>query len=129
MVGVDTDLGGIGEFFAQRVDAIGDVAHGHGAAGVHDVDAGGAVAFHERSLVGQGSWGGEVAHHEESDGFHAEFSCSSYVLGGDVGFGAVRGYAHDVGAGAMSVFEIVHSADAGQQQGGDLGVPYCGRDG
>ncbi|WP_394329513.1 CsbD family protein [Mycobacteroides abscessus] len=27
--------------------AVGDVAHGHGSAGVNHVDAGGAVAFHE----------------------------------------------------------------------------------
>jgi hypothetical protein len=44
------------------------------------------------------------------------------VLLGDVGFGAVRGNAHDAGASVIGAAQVVDGADARQQQGGDLGV-------
>ena len=42
------------------------------------------------------------------------------VLRGDVSFGAMRGDAYDGDCGAVRVLEVVHAADAGQQQGRDL---------
>ncbi len=75
MVRMDTDLSGRTQRLAKRIDPFGDVAHQHRAAGVHDVDAGGAVALHESRLDGERMRGGHVAHHQEADSIHAEFCC------------------------------------------------------
>ena len=63
-----------------------------------------------------------MAHHQEADRFHAEFAGGFDVLARNVGFGTVRGDAHDARTGAVGRFQVMHGADAGQQQGRDLGV-------
>jgi hypothetical protein len=49
-------------------------------------------------LLGQPARGGQVAHHQESDGIHAEFAGGRDVVCGDVGFGAVGPDAHHAGS-------------------------------
>ena len=63
-----------------------------------------------------------MGHHQEADGFEAEFAGESEVLDRDVGFGAVGGDADDGHAGVAAGAHVVHGADAGDHEGGDLGV-------
>ena len=63
-----------------------------------------------------------VTHHQEAHGLHAEFTREFDVLAGNVGFRAMRGDPHDACARVVRGTEIVHGADTGQQQRGDLRV-------
>ena len=120
VVGVDADFGCAVEVLAHRVDPLGDVAHGHGAAGVHDIHAPGAVSLHQLGLFGQPLRGGHVAHHQESDGVHAHLAGGGDVVCRDVGFGAVRRDAHHAGTRPVRGGEIVDGSDSRQHQRCDL---------
>ena len=60
---------------------------------------------------------------QEANGLHAEVARIFDVLPGHIGLGAVCGYAHDARAGVVGGLEVVHGADARQQQRRDLGMP------
>ncbi|MCY1298924.1 hypothetical protein D9M70_484330 [compost metagenome] len=122
MVGVDAGVGGRVERILQRAEALAHVLHAQRAAGVHHVDAGGAIALHQLGLLGQALRGLHVAHHQEADGVHAQLAGVFDVLLGHVRLGAVGGHPDDARAGVVGGLEVVHRADAGQQQGGDLGM-------
>ncbi|MCY1358997.1 hypothetical protein D9M69_455480 [compost metagenome] len=116
---------GLGLGIQDRLEgahAVADVLHVHGATGVGHVDALRAVALHQLALSGQFFRRNHVAHHQEADGVHAQLAGVLDVLPGDVRLGAVGGDAHDPRAGLVGVLQVVHRADAGQQQGGDPGV-------
>src|SRR5207249_9165405 len=53
---------------------------------------------------------------------HAQVARVFDVLARDVGLGAVRGHAHDARAGVVRGRQVVHGADARQQQRRDLRV-------
>ena len=72
--------------------------------------------------------GGEVAHHQEADGVHAEVARGGEVRGRDVRFGAVRADTHDAGSRAARIPEVAHAADAGQQKRCDAGALNGGSD-
>ncbi|MCY1447973.1 hypothetical protein D9M71_646170 [compost metagenome] len=63
-----------------------------------------------------------MAHHQEAHGVHAQLAGVFDVLPGHVRLGAVGGDAHHPRAGLVGVLQVVHGADARQQQGGDLRV-------
>src|SRR5690554_4070694 len=122
VVGVDAGFGFRFQNVFKRPEAVADVVHVHGTAGVHHVQAGGAVVFHHLRLFSQALRGLHVAHHQEADGVHAKLSCVLDVLFGDIGFGAVSGHTYDAGTGFVGVVQVVDGTDTGQQQGGNLGV-------
>src|SRR5690554_4105568 len=122
VVGMDTGFGFRLENVFQGAEAVPDVVHVHGTAGVHHVQAGGAVVFHHLRLFSQALRGLHVAHHQEADGVHAQLSCVLDVLFGDIGFGAVGSHTYDTGTGFVGVVQVVDGTDTGQQQGGNLGV-------
>ncbi len=62
-------------------------------------------------------------HHQKADRVHAERACGLDVLPRDVGLGAVGRDAHAARAGLVGVFQVMHGADARQQQHGHDGVP------
>ncbi|MCY1516103.1 hypothetical protein D9M68_507160 [compost metagenome] len=63
-----------------------------------------------------------MAHHQEADGVHAEAAGVFDVLFRYVRLGAVGGYPHASRAGVIGSFQVMHGADAGQQQHGEAGV-------
>src|ERR1700757_1059509 len=117
---VDTDFRCRIHCLTHRVDPLGDVTHRHRTTGVDDVDASRAVALHEFGLLRQNGRRGHVAHHQEADGVHAEIPCGGDVCGRGVGLRAVGGYAHYRRARVVSVFEVVHGANARQHKRRDL---------
>ena len=86
------------------------------------IDAFGAVALHQLGLLDQLLGRGHVRHHQEADRVHAELARRLDMLPGDVGLGAMGGDAHAARARVIGVLEVVHRADARQQQHGDDGV-------
>ena len=68
------------ENILERPEAVPDVVHVHGAAGVHHVQAGGTVVFHQLGLFGEPLRGLHVAHHQKADGVHAELASVFNVL-------------------------------------------------
>ena len=71
-----------------------------------------------------------MAHHQEAHRIHAELAGVFQVLARHVGLGAVGCHAHDARACVVGIAQVVRGADAGQQQGRDLGGPdrlrHCG---
>ena len=74
-----------------------------------------------------------MRHHQEADRIHAELARRLDMLARDVGLGAMGGDAHAARAGLISALQVMHSADAGQQQhrrrarqafAGDGGDPF-----
>ncbi|MCY1216803.1 hypothetical protein D9M72_286900 [compost metagenome] len=122
VVGVHTGVRGGIEHVLERTEALAHAVHGECAAGVNDVDAGGAIAFHQLRLLRQHLGRGHVAHHQEADRVHAKLAGVLDMLARDVGFGAMRGHAHDAGAGVIGGTQVVDGADAWQQQCGHLGM-------
>ena len=107
---------------AERLDPLGILRRQERAGRIGHIDAFGAVAFHQLRLLDQLLDRGHVRHHQEADGVHAELARRLDVLPGDVGLGAVGGDAHAARARVIGVLEVVHGADAGQEQHGDDGV-------
>jgi hypothetical protein len=63
-----------------------------------------------------------VGHHQEAHGVHLQLARGGDVLLGDIGLGAVGGHADGVHAQVLGHLQVVHGADARQQQGRDLGL-------
>ncbi|MNC49341.1 hypothetical protein D3C75_985130 [compost metagenome] len=63
-----------------------------------------------------------MAHHQETDGVHAQLAGVFDVLFRHISLGAMGGDAHHPGPGVVGRFQVMHSTDAGQQQCGDLSV-------
>ena len=87
-----------------------------GSRGIDDVDAIGAVRFHQLGLPGQLRGRGHVRHHEESRDVHSEAACILDVLLRDVRLGAMRGNAHRSRSGRVGLMQVLDRANAGQQQ-------------
>src|SRR5690554_1138853 len=122
VVGVDTGLGIRVQHVFNGAEPVADVVHVHGTAGVHHVDTGGTVAFHQLGLFGQALRSLHVAHHQEADGVHAQLARVLDVLLGYIRLGAMGGNTHDPGTGLVGVVQVVNGTDTRQQQGGDLGM-------
>src|SRR5690606_39173046 len=122
MVTVEADLGARLQGRAHRADAGGHVVGQHVAGRVGDVDAVGAVAFHQSGLLGQAFGAVHVGHHQKAHGVHLQLACQVDVLFGHVGLGAVGGHADGVDADLPRHLQVVDGADAGQQQGGNPGL-------
>ena len=89
---------------------------------VRAVDTVGAVGFHQPGLIEQIRRLDHVGHHQESDGVHLQFACQRDVLLGDVGLSAMGGDADGMDAAIKGHPQMIHGADAGQQQRRDLGI-------
>jgi hypothetical protein len=122
VVGVHAGLGFRFEHGLERTDAVADVLHVHGAAGVGHVHAGRSVAFHQLGLGGQLLVGDHVAHHQKASGVHAQLAGVFDVLFRDIRFGAMGVDPHHTSTGVVGGFQVRHRANTGQQQGGDFGV-------
>jgi hypothetical protein len=122
MVGMHAGLRFRLEHVLEGAEALAHVVHAERAARVHHVAHSGAVALHQLGLLGQALRRGQVAHHQETDRFHAQVARVLDVLARDVGFGAMGRHPDDARAGIVGRFQVVHGADAGQEQGGDLCV-------
>jgi hypothetical protein len=108
-----------------RLDAIRQQVAG----GVGDVDAVGAVALHQPGLLDQAFGAVHVGHHQKADGVHVELSGQGDVLFGHIGLGAVGGDADGVHPQVAGHAQVIDGADAGQQQGRDLGLLHARDDG
>src|SRR5690554_2181685 len=122
VVSVDTGLGIRVQHVFNGAEPVADVVHVHRAAGVHHVDTGSTVAFHQLGLLGQTLRSLHVAHHQEAHGVHAQLAGVLDVLFGHVGFGAVGGYPNNACTSLVGVIQVMNSTNAGQQQGCDLGM-------
>ena len=119
---VEADLGAWLQRRAHRADPRTDVMRQHVTGRVGDIHAVGAVAFHQFGLFSQSFGAVHVGHHQEAHGVHFQLAGQIDVLLGDIRLGAVGGYADGVDANLAGHLQMVDGADAGQQQGGDLGV-------
>jgi hypothetical protein len=122
VVAVEADLGFRLELLAQQRDARGDVVRQHVSGGVGDVEAVGAVAFHEFGLLEDFFRLDHVRHHQEADGVQPHLAAEHDVLLGDIGLGAVRGDADGGDAAVGGHLKVIDGADARQQQRRDLGL-------
>ena len=122
VVAVEALLGFGFERVAHGLQAGLHVTGQHVAGRVGDVDAVGAVALHQLGLLHQTLGAVHVGHHQEADGVHVELARVGDVLLAHVGLGAVRRHADGVHAQAVRHLQVVDGADAGQQQGRDLGL-------
>ena len=102
----------------DRLDPLHGAARQQGAGRVGDVDDLGAGVGHDAGLGGQRLGAGQMRHHQEPDGGHAEVAGQAEVLWGDVGLGAVRRHPDELGAEVLGPGEVVLGADAGQEQHG-----------
>ncbi|MNO66708.1 hypothetical protein D3C76_575040 [compost metagenome] len=114
---VEADFGLGLECLAQGSDPGADVMGQQVAGRVGDVDAVGAVAFHQLALGDQALRAVHVGHHQKADGVHAQFSGVVDVLLGNVSLGAVGGHADSIDAQFMGHLQMVDRADSRQQQG------------
>ncbi|MPM99595.1 hypothetical protein SDC9_146787 [bioreactor metagenome] len=89
---------------------------------VGDVDAVRAVAFHQLRLLHQPFRAVHVRHHQEADRVHAQLAGVADVLLRDVRFGAVGGHTQRGDAQFVRPLQVVHRADARQQQGRHPGL-------
>ncbi|EWS63717.1 hypothetical protein Y695_03047 [Hydrogenophaga sp. T4] len=110
------------EHVLEGAETLAHVVHAERTARIHHVADRGPIALHQLGLLGQALRCLHVAHHQKAHRFHAEVARVFDVLARDVGLGAVGGHAHNVRAGVVGSFQVVHGADAGQQQRGDLRV-------
>ncbi len=94
----------------------------HVAGRVGDVDAVGAVAFHQPGLLDQPFGAVHVRHHQEADGVQPSLRAATMCCSRHVGLGAMRGHADGVHAQFVRHLQVVDRADAGQQQGRDLAL-------
>ena len=119
---VETELGlgleGVAHRRQARLDRVGQQVAGR----VGDVDAVGAIAFHQPGLLHQAFGAVHVRHHQKTDGVHAQLARVADVLLGDVGFGAVGGDANRRHPQLMRHLQVLDGADARQQQRRDLGL-------
>ncbi|MCY1511327.1 hypothetical protein D9M68_457430 [compost metagenome] len=122
MVRVHTGLGFGLEHGLERAEALADVLHVHRTTGVGHIHAGGAVALHQLRLLRQLLAGQHVAHHQEADGVHAQLASVFDVLTRDVRLGAVSSHTYHSSTCVVRILEVMHRADARQQQGSDLGM-------
>src|SRR5690554_3535316 len=112
---------GVSDTEGQVVVSV-DIVHVHRAAGVHHVDTGSTVAFHQLGLLGQTLRSLHVAHHQEAHGVHAQLASVLDVLFGHIRLGAVGGYPDNACTSLVGVIQVMNSTNAGQQQGCDLGM-------
>ncbi len=110
------------EYGLEGAHALANVVHVHRPTGVGHVDALRAVALHQLGLAGQLLGREHVAHHQKADGVHAEFAGVLNVLFRHIRLAAVSGHPHAAGTGVIGGLEVMHAADARQQQHGQAGV-------
>ena len=79
---------------AQRVDAVGDVAHQPSRRRSRRRRRTSRRSPPSARPARPARRGAHVAHHQEADGVHAELARGRDMLGGDVGLGAVGGHPH-----------------------------------
>ncbi len=114
-MGVHTD--GHLECTHQGIDAAADILGGHRARGVGDIDGVRTVGLQQLRLLNQSLGGIHVRHHEETDGFHAEFFRDLDVLLGDVGLGAVHRDARHGDTEFAHLAQVICQADARESSG------------
>ena len=100
----------------------GVLIHGHRAAAVSDIDAVRAIGLHQLGLLGQGVGFGHMAHHQEARHVHTHVAGGLDVLLGDISLGAMGRDTHRPHAQIIGALQIMHGADARQQQGGEHAV-------
>ncbi|MND48032.1 hypothetical protein D3C80_389430 [compost metagenome] len=79
---------------------------------VGDVDAVGAVAFHQLALGDQALRAVHMGHHQEPDAVHAQLAGRAKVLFGHVCFRAVSGDANRADAQFVGHLQVIDRADA-----------------
>ncbi|MND34547.1 hypothetical protein D3C80_251660 [compost metagenome] len=119
---MEADFGFRLEGRAHRCHAGADVVGQQVARRVGQVDAVGAVAFHQQALLDQAFGAVHVGHHQEANGVHAQAAGVGDVLFADIGLGAMSGDANGVDPQFMGHFQVIDGADARQQQGRNLGL-------
>ncbi len=122
VVAMKAELGLGLERLAHGAELFRHVVRQHVAGRVGDVDAVGAVALHEPGLRHQALGAVHVAIIRKPTVSMPELARHADVLLADVGLGAVRGHADGVHAQVVRHAQVVDGADAGHQQGRDLGV-------
>ena len=115
MVRVHTGLRFRFKHLFQRAEAIANIVHVHCAAGVHHINTGCAVAFHQFCPLRQIFRRGHMAHHQKTDGVHPEFAGVGNMLRGNVCFGAMRRHTHHAGPCLIGIFQVVQRADTRDQ--------------
>ena len=110
------DLGFGLQRIAERADPFGILRGQERAGGVGHIDALGAIALHQLRLLDEPIRGDHVRHHQKGDRIHAEVAGRLDMLPRDVGLGAMRGDADAARAGIVGGLQIVHRADARQEQ-------------
>lgn len=119
VVAVEAGFGLRLEHIAQRLHSRRHVARQHVAGRVHDVHGLRAVGLHQLALLGQALGIVEVGHHQEARGIHAELARVGDVLRTGVRLGAVRRHMHAAHAVVIGALQILHRAQARNEQGGD----------
>ena len=122
VMAMNTDLGFWLQRVAHELGFFSHFMHQQGATRVGDIDAGRAIGFHQLGLTRQFGGGNHVRHHQKAHRVHAQLARMFDVLLGDIGFGAMGGDTHHARTGAIRLFQIMHGADAGNQQCGHLGM-------
>ena len=122
VVAVKTQFGLGLDGITYRRHAGGHVVGQHVAGRVGNVNAVGAVALHEQRLADQLLGAGHVRHHQETHGVQAQRARLADVLLRDVGLGAMGGHADGAHAQVFGHEQVVHGADARNQEGRNLGL-------
>ena len=120
---VEADLRLLADLRVQRLYARLGVAEHQGAGRVDDVHALRAGVDHDAGLCGEFGRPDAVRQHEEPDRLQAEPPGRGEVLHADVGLGAVRGDARDLGTAVVGVLDVADRGHPGQHQERDAGLP------
>ena len=129
VVAVKAQFGSRLQGLAHGIQTHFDIFGQHIASRVGDINAVGAIAFHQLGLFYQAFRRVHVRHHQEADGVHVEFACHIDVLFRHIGLGAVRGHTDGVHAQLFGLEQVLNGADARQQQRGYLGFFHQRNDG
>ena len=120
---VEADLRLVPDLLDERGHPFLRVAEHQRAGRVHDVDALRAAVDHDPRLLRQPFRADPVREHQEADGLHAHVAGGGEVLQGDVRLGAMRRDPRHRSTRIPRHPQVLYSAEAGQQQHRDLGLP------
>ena len=122
MVCVDAGFGLGLEHILEGTESLAHISHAQRTAGIDDIAAGGAIAFHQPGLLGQSVWRGHMAHHQKAHRFHAQMACVFDVLTRNISFRAMGRHTHNASPCLVGSLQVMNRANAWQQQCRNLGV-------